>query len=99
MKILFAASEAAPFIKSGGLGDVAQALPQELAKNKDVEVAVFLPYYKKIKDNPDVKVEFIKSFGVSVGWRVMHCGIFKASSKSKKLQHYFIDNEYYFYRD
>jgi len=99
MRILFAASEAAPFIKSGGLGDVAQALPQELAKNKDVEVAVFLPYYKKIKDNPDVKVEFVKSFGVAVGWRVMHCGIFKVVSKSKKLQHYFIDNEYYFYRD
>ncbi len=99
MRILFAASEAAPFIKSGGLGDVAQALPQELAKNKDVEVAVFLPYYKKIKDNSEIKVEFVKSFGVQVGWRVMHCGIFKAVSKAKKLQHYFIDNEYYFYRD
>ncbi len=99
MKILFAASEAAPFIKTGGLGDVAQALPQELARNKDVEVAVFLPFYKKIKDNSDIKVEFVKSFGVQVGWRTVHCGIFKAVSKSKKLQHYFIDNEYYFYRD
>ncbi len=99
MKILFAASEAAPFLKTGGLGDVAQALPQELSKNKDVEVSVFLPYYKKIKDNPDIKVEFIKSFAVQLAWRTMHVGIFKAVSKSKKLNFYFVDNEYYFYRD
>ncbi len=99
MKILFAASEAAPFIKSGGLGDVAQALPAELSKMKDVEVSVFIPYYKSIKDNPDIKVEFIKSFGVQVAWRTEHVGIFKVKSKSKKLKYYLIDNEYYFYRD
>lgn len=99
MKILFAASEAAPFVKSGGLGDVAQALPQELAKNKDVTVAVFLPYYKKIKDNPDVKVEFIKNFTTKLAWRNEYVGIFKLKSASKKLSVYFVDNEYYFYRD
>ncbi len=99
MKILFAASEAAPYIKSGGLGDVAQALPAELAKVKDVEVCVFIPYYKSIKDNPDVKVEFVKSFSVPVAWRNEHVGIFKAVSRSKKLKYYFIDNEHYFYRD
>ena len=95
MKILFAASEAAPFIKSGGLGDVAQALPQELAKNKDVTVAVFLPYYNKIKDNPDVKVEFIKNFTTKLAWRNEYVGIFKLKSASKKLSIYFVDNEYF----
>ncbi|MDP4117770.1 MAG: glycogen synthase GlgA [Bacillota bacterium] len=99
MKILFAASEAAPYIKTGGLGDVAQALPQELVKNKEVEVCVFLPYYKKIKDNPDFKVEFVKSFTTNLSWRNTYVGVFKAVSRSKKLSYYFIDNEYYFYRD
>ncbi len=99
MKILFAASEAAPYIKSGGLGDVIKALPEELAKVKDVEVSVFIPYYKSIKDNPDIEVEFIKSFAVRLAWRIEHVGIFKAVSKRKKLNYYFVDNEYYFYRD
>ena len=99
MKILYAASEAAPFVKSGGLGDVAGALPAALSKIKDVEVCVFIPYYKSIKDNPDIEVEFVKSFGVNVAWRREHGGIFKAVSKSKKLKYYFIDNEHYFYRD
>lgn len=99
MKILYAASEAAPYVKSGGLGDVAQALPEALSKTKGVEVCVFIPYYKSIKDNPEIKVEFIKSFGVQVAWRTEYVGIFKAESKSKKLKYYFIDNEHYFYRD
>ena len=99
MKILFAASEAAPFVKSGGLGDVAQALPAELAAVKDVEVCVFIPYYKSMKDNPDIEVEFIKNFDVQVAWRKEYVGIFKASSKKKKLSYYFVDNEHYFYRD
>ncbi len=99
MKILYAASEAAPYIKSGGLGDVAQALPAALAKEKDVEVSVFIPYYKSIKDNPDIKVEFVKKFTVLVAWRREYVGIFKAVSRSKKLNYYFVDNEHYFYRD
>ncbi len=99
MKILYAASEAAPYIKSGGLGDVAQALPAALAKEKNVEVSVFIPYYKSIKDNPDIKVEFVKNFSVFVAWRREYVGVFKAVSRSKKLNYYFIDNEHYFYRD
>ena len=99
MKILFAASEAAPFIKTGGLADVAEALPKELAKNKDVEVSVFIPYYKSIKDNPNVKVNFIKCFYTPVAWRNEYVGIFKLESARKKLNIYFVDNEYYFYRD
>ena len=99
MKILYTASEIAPFIKTGGLGDVGGALPLELSRVKDVEVSVFTPYYKKIKDNPQVKVEFVCSFGVSVAWRRQHVGIFKLISRSKKLKIYFVDNEHYFYRD
>ena len=91
MKILFAASEAAPFIKTGGLADVAQALPQELAKNKDVTVAVFIPYYKKIKDNPEIETEFIKCFSTRLAWRQEYVGVFKLKSNSKKLNIYFID--------
>lgn len=99
MKILYVTSEVAPFIKTGGLGDVGGALPLELSKVKDTEVCIFTPYYKAIKDNPEVNVEFICSFGVSVAWRRQHVGIFKLISKSKKLKIYFVDNEHYFYRD
>lgn len=99
MKILFAASEAAPFVKSGGLGDVVQALPEELAKVKDAEVCVFIPYYKSIKENSVIKVEFVTSFGVQVAWRRQYAGIFKAVDNENKPTVYFIDNEYYFYRD
>jgi len=96
MKILFAASEAAPFIKTGGLGDVAGALPEVLSKIKGNEVCVFLPYYKKIKQNPNIETEFVKSFAVTLSWRVQHVGVFKLKSRKKKLQIYFIDNDYYF---
>ncbi len=99
MKILFASSEAAPYLKTGGLGDVAYALPNELANNKDVEIAVIIPYYKKIKENPDWDIEFIASFAVPVSWRLQHCGIFKATTKKSNLTYYFVDNEYYFLRD
>lgn len=99
MKIVFAASECAPFAKSGGLGDVAQALPKALAKEKGVEVSVFVPYYSKIKYNNDIATEFVTSFYIKLGWRDCYCGIFKLKSRSKKLRYYFIDNEYYFNRD
>lgn len=99
MKILYAVSEAAPYIKSGGLGDVAQAFPAALAKEKDVEVNVFIPYYKSVKDNPDVEVEFVKSFEVNVARHKEYVGILKLASRNEKLNYYFIDNEHYFYRD
>ncbi len=99
MKILLAASEAAPFIKTGGLGDVAAALPKALAESPNTEVYVFLPYYKAIKDNPEFEMEYLTNFTVSLSWRNVYCGLFRAVSKRKKLQYYFIDNEYYFYRD
>ena len=99
MKIVFAASEAAPFIKTGGLGDVAEALPRALSEQKGNEVLLILPYYKRIKENPNIETEFIKSFAVDLSWRRQHVGIFKLKSKKKKLRVYFIDNEYYFGRD
>ena len=99
MKILLASSEAAPFIKTGGLGDVAAALPKALAGSPNTEVYVFLPYYKAIKDNPEFEMEYLTNFTVPLSWRSVYCGLFRAVSKKKKLQYYFIDNEYYFYRD
>ena len=99
MKILFAASEAAPFLKTGGLGDVAAALPKALSATPHTEVCVFLPYYKAIKTNPEFEMELIADFNVPLGWRNQYCGLFRAVSRKKKLQYYFIDNEYYFYRD
>lgn len=99
MKIVFTASEAAPFIKTGGLGDVAEALPSALSSIKGNEVILFLPFYSKIKNNPNIPTEFIKSFSVDLSWRKQHVGLFKYKSRKKKLSVYFIDNEYYFKRD
>ncbi len=98
MKILFAASEAAPYIKSGGLGDVAQALPEALSREKDCEVTVFLPYYAAIKNNPAFNIEYVTDFTVPLSWRRVYCGLFRAASRRKKLTIYFIDNEDYFLR-
>ncbi|MBR6720038.1 MAG: glycogen synthase GlgA [Clostridia bacterium] len=97
MKILFAASEGAPYIKSGGLGDVIEALPSELSKNPEYEVSVVLPYYKSLKENPDFNPEFIKSFYVSIAYRDTYVGVF--TLKNKNVTYYFIDNEFYFLRD
>ena len=96
MRIAMLASEAAPYVKTGGLGDVMQALPVELSKVKGNEVALFLPYYKKLKQNQELKVEFIGSFTMDLAWRESYVGIFRLKSRKKKFQIYFIDNDYYF---
>ncbi|MBE6927169.1 MAG: glycogen synthase [Ruminococcaceae bacterium] len=96
MRIAMLASEAAPYVKTGGLGDVMQALPAELAKIKGNEVALFLPYYKKIKQDPTIKTESVGSFTMELAWRESYVGIFRLKSRRKKLQIYFIDNDYYF---
>lgn len=95
MKVLFVASEADPFIKTGGLGDVAGALPKELIK-AGVDVRVVLPKYMKIKEKYREKLNFIKWFMVSVGWRRQYCGLFEYDIEGVK--YYFIDNEQYFQR-
>ncbi|MBP3313306.1 MAG: glycogen synthase [Oscillospiraceae bacterium] len=97
MKIAMVASEAAPLIKTGGLGDVMQGLPAELSRMKGNEVALILPYYGVMKRNPAIKTEFITSFAVSMAWRNCHVGVFRVKSR-KKLQIYLVDNEQYFNR-
>ena len=90
MKILFAASEAAPFLKTGGLGDVAAALPKALSAAPHTEVCVFLPYYKAIKTNPAFEMQLVAEFNVPLGWRNQYCGLFRAIGRKKKLQYYFL---------
>jgi len=95
-KILFVASEADPFIKTGGLGDVAYALPQELAKLGE-DVRVVIPKYKNISKKYSEELTFLKNFGTWVGWRNQYCGVFEG--KVGNVTYYLIDNEYYFKRD
>lgn len=96
MKVLYVTSEANPFIKTGGLGDVMGALPQSLT-NLSVDARVVLPKYKNIKPDFVKNMEFVKWFMVPVGWRNQYCGIFRYTYKD--VTYYFIDNEYYFHRD
>ena len=98
MKIVFAASEAAPFIKTGGLGDVAEALPGALSEYKGNEVSVFLPYYKSVKENPGIETEQVAVFDTALSWRRSYVGLYRLKSKKRKLKVYFIDNEQYFAR-
>ena len=96
MKIAILASEGAPYCKSGGLGDVMEALPSALARIEGNEVALILPYYHKIKYNPQMDVEYIEDFQVGVGWRSQYAGIIKEKGRTDGVQVYFIDSEYYF---
>ena len=98
MKIAVVASEAAPFVKTGGLGDVMQALPLALSKQKNTYVSLFLPYYSQIKYSEKWSVEFLGAFDVPLAWRREYVGIFRLKTRRKKLQIYFIDNEHYFNR-
>lgn len=99
MKIVFAASEAAPYMKTGGLGDVAQALPAALSKYLDNEVLLFLPYYGKIKDNASIEAEYIGYYYTDLSWRHQYVGLYKAQSPYANLHVYLLDNEQYFKRD
>ena len=98
MRIVLAASEAAPYIKTGGLADVMQALPAALTKYRDVETNLFLPLYSKIKNNPEFQLEKITDFTIYLGWREQYVGLYQLKSRSKKKKVFFIDNEYYFDR-
>ena len=99
MKIAMVASEAAPYLKTGGLGDVMQALPLALSRIPKTQVSVFLPYYQKIKNSDQWKTEFLGSMEVSLAWRREYVGVFRIKDRRRKLQVYLIDNEQYFGRD
>ena len=95
MKILFAASEAAPFIKTGGLADVAGSLPAALAKHGH-DVRVILPLYEKIGPQWREQMTFLRHFTVPLSWRRSYCGIFELERDG--VIYWFVDNEYYFKR-
>ena len=99
MKIAMAASEAAPFIKTGGLGDVMQALPEALSQIDGNEVCLFLPYYGQVKRDKRWNCEFLTSFSIQLAWRQCHVGLFRLMDPSKQYQVYFVDNEQYFDRN
>ncbi len=96
MRIAILASEGAPYAKSGGLGDVMEALPAALARMEGNEVVLVLPYYKKIKENAAYQVERVFEFETNLGWRKQYCGVMKLLNRTDGVQVYFIDNQYYF---
>ncbi|MBE6980773.1 MAG: glycogen synthase [Ruminococcaceae bacterium] len=96
MKIAILASEGAPYAKSGGLGDVMEALPAALARIEGNEVVLILPYYKKIKENPAYEVEQVAQFHVALGWRRQYAGIFRLLNRNDSVQVFFVDSQYYF---
>ncbi|MFU2015662.1 glycogen synthase GlgA [Peribacillus butanolivorans] len=95
MNVLFAASECAPFIKTGGLGDVIGALPKAL-KKQGVHVSVILPKFEDLPFHFKQDMRHITSIEVPVGWRQQFCGIEKLVANG--ITYYFLDNEYYFKR-
>lgn len=95
MKVLFCTSEANPFIATGGLADVAGALPKALRK-KRISCRVVLPLYDAIPQEMKDKMQFVTSISVPVAWRRQYCGIFEA--KIDQVTYYLIDNQYYFKR-
>ncbi len=96
MKVLFASSEAYPFACSGGLADVAGALPKALRK-RFVGCRIILPLYSTIPEELKQKMTFVCSVTVPVAWRRQYCGVFEAHQDG--VIYYFIDNQYYFKRD
>ena len=96
MQIVFASAECAPFVKTGGLGDVAGSLPSALVR-AGAEVIVMVPKYATIKDEYKAQMEHFADFYVSLGWRNEYCGLEKLEHDG--VTYMFIDNERYFARD
>lgn len=96
MQIVFASAECAPFVKTGGLGDVAGSLPAALVR-AGAEVIVMVPKYATIKDEYKTQMEHFSDFYVSLGWRNEYCGLEKLEHDG--VTYMFIDNERYFARD
>jgi starch synthase len=95
MKVLFATSEAYPFAQSGGLADVAGALPKALRKRL-IGCRIVMPLYESVSDEMRANMQFITSITVPVSWRRQYCGIFEA--KVDGVIYYLLDNQYYFKR-
>lgn len=96
MQIVFASAECAPFVKTGGLGDVAGSLPAALVR-AGAEVIVMVPKYATIKDEYKAQMKHFSDFYVSLGWRNEYCGLEKLEHDG--VTYMFIDNERYFARD
>lgn len=95
-RLLFAAAECTPFIKTGGLADVIGSLPKAL-KGKELDIRVVLPKYGQISEQWKKKMNPVKSITVPLAWRNQYCGI--DSLEHEGILFYFIDNEYYFSRE
>lgn len=95
LKVLFVAAEAVPFIKTGGLADVAGSLPKALTA-QGVDIRVVMPKYENIPAEYQQKMKHIGETTVNLSWRSQYCGVLKLTQDS--VPFYFIDNEYYFKR-
>ena len=96
MNILYVTSEAAPFVKTGGLGDVAGSLPITL-KEKGVDARVILPLYRCIDQKYKDQMKYIDNIYINMGWRSQYCGVFELVWNG--TTYYFVDNEFYFNGD
>lgn len=96
MKILYASSEAAPFVKTGGLGDVAGSLPAAL-REKGIDARVILPLYRCIPQQYKDKMTYLNHIYIDMAWRKQYCGVFSLEMDGTIF--YFVDNEYYFNGD
>ena len=95
-KIMFVASEAAPFIATGGLAEVIGSLSKAIAKDESYDVRVIVPLYQDIKKEFRKDFKFIGNIFVPLSWRNQYCGIFEYEKDNVRF--YFVDNEYYFKR-
>ncbi len=96
LKVWFASSEVEPFAKTGGLADVAGSLPKAL-RELDVDIRVVMPKYGRIDKEYASQMEFLGSCEVELSWRKQYCGIYKLEYRG--VTFYFLDNEYYFFRE
>lgn len=95
-KIMFVASEALPFVASGGLGEVIGSLPKALAKNPEYDIRVVMPLYSIIAEKYKREFEYVGNTQITMAWRSQYCGVFKFVYDG--VTFYFLDNEYYFKR-
>ena len=96
MKVLYVSAEVAPFVKTGGLADVAGSLPKSL-KEQGVDIRVVLPLYVQIDDKYKEKMEKIHEFYVDLNWKHQYCGVYELEYEG--VTYYFLDNEEYFFRE